>query len=114
LVDVDVVVLVSVVVDMDPIAGVVAGAIVPVVSVEVAIVDVVAVAVVPVSSTTVGCSVVVVVSVVVSSFFLQPVTSAVANTATRPRVTSFFISLISFSLQRLIHAKRIPAKNARE
>jgi hypothetical protein len=113
LVVVDVVVLVSVVVDMDPIAGVVAGAIVPVVSVEVDIVDVV-VAVVPVSSTTVGCSVVVVVSVVVSSFFLQPVTSAVANTATRPRVTSFFISLISFSLQRLIHAKRIPAKNARE
>jgi hypothetical protein len=117
-VEVDVVVLVSVVVDVDPIApGVVAaGAIVPVVSVEVDIVDVVVVpvAVVPVSSTTVGCSVVVVLSVVVSSFFLQPVTSAVANTATRPRVTSFFISLISFSLQRLFHAKRIPAKNARE
>ena len=92
-------------------ALVAAGAIV--VSVEVDIVEVV-VAVVPVSSTTVGCSVVVVVSVVVSSFFLQPVTSAVANTATRPRVTSFFISLISFSLQRLFHAKRIPAKNARE
>jgi hypothetical protein len=36
----------------------------------------------------------VVVSVV--SFFWQPVTSAVPNTATRPRVTSFFISLISF------------------
>ncbi|MEP7131755.1 MAG: hypothetical protein ABI914_01235 [Acidobacteriota bacterium] len=100
---VDVVVFVSVVVVMLPeaagvdiaegvmsIAGVVI--IVPVVVV------VVPVAVVPVSSTTVGCSVVVVVSVDVSSFFLQPVTSAVANTATRPRVTSFFISLISFSL----------------
>ena len=35
---------------------------------------------------------------VVSSFFWQPVTSAVPITATRPRVTSFFISLISFFL----------------
>jgi hypothetical protein len=99
LVAVDVVVLVSVVVVVEPIApgaGVV-DIIVPVVSVDVVIVVAVPV-MVPVSSTTVGCSVVVVVSVVVSSFFLQPVTSAVANTATRPRVTSFFISLISFFL----------------
>src|SRR6202022_4062082 len=77
------------------------------ISVEVVVV-VVPVAVVPVSSTTVGCSVVVVVSVVVSSFFLQPVTSAVANTATRPKVTSFFISLISFSLSALFTQKESP------
>jgi hypothetical protein len=98
LVAVDVVVLDSVVVVVEPIAeGVVMAEGVVVMSVPVAVVlVVVVVAVVPVSSTTVGCSVVVVVSVVVSSFFLQPVTSAVANTATRPRVTSFFISLISF------------------
>jgi len=103
LVAVDVVVFDSVVVVVEPAAGVVLiaeGVVMSdgVVDIVLVLVVVVPVAVVPVSSTTVGCSVVVVVSVVVSSFFLQPVTSAVANTATRPRVTSFFISLISFSL----------------
>jgi len=69
---------------------------VPVVSVEV---DVVVVAAVPVSSTTAGASVEVVVSVVVVvSFFWQPVASAIAATAAKPRVTTFFISLISFLL----------------
>ena len=69
---------------------------VPVVSVDV---DVVVVAAVPVSSTTAGASLeVVVVSVVVVSFFWQPVASAIAATAAKPRVTTFFISLISFLL----------------
>ncbi|MEO8189380.1 MAG: hypothetical protein ABI682_03480 [Acidobacteriota bacterium] len=101
--EVDVDVFVSVVVVMLPeAAGVIIAegvmSIAGVVIIVPVVVVVVPVAVVPVSSTTVGCSVVVVVSVDVSSFFLQPVKSAVANTATRPRVTSFFISLISFSL----------------
>jgi hypothetical protein len=68
---------------------------VPVVPVEV---DVVVVAAVPVSSTTAGASVLVVVSVVVVSFFWQPVASAIAAPAAKPRVTTFFISLISFLL----------------
>ena len=73
---------------------------VPVVAVEVVVVsvDVVAVevAAVPVSSTTAGASVCVVVSVVVVSFFWQPVESATAAMAARPRVRTFFINLISF------------------
>jgi hypothetical protein len=117
LVAVEVVVFDSVVVVVEPPAagvviaeGVSAGAIV-LVDVEVVAVPV---AVVPVSSTTVGCSVVVVVSVVVSSFFLQPVTSAVANTATRPRVTSFFISLISFFLLNPPVREKIPVRGENE
>jgi hypothetical protein len=66
--------------------------VVPVISVPVPII----VEVVPVSCTTAGCSLVVVVVVSVSSFFLQPAASATPRTATRPRVTNFFISLISF------------------
>jgi hypothetical protein len=94
LVSVEVVVLVSVVVVDVPAAGAM-----PVIedSVDVVAVVVVVVAAVPVSSTTAGCSLVVGVSEVVCSFFWQPVTSAVPKTATRPRVTNFFISLISFS-----------------
>jgi hypothetical protein len=85
---------VSVPVDVDVVAVPVVA--VPVVSVEV---DVVLVAAVPVSSTTAGASLeVVVVSVVVDSFFWQPVASATAATAAKPRVTTFFISLISFLL----------------
>jgi len=93
-VSVEVVVLVSVLVVVVAVAGAVL--VVAVISVPVPIV--VVVIVVPVSCTTAGCcdSVVVVVSVVVSSFFLQPVASATPRTATRPRVTNFFISLISF------------------
>jgi hypothetical protein len=95
LVSVEVVVFVSVVVVDVPAAGAM-----PVIedSVDVVAVPVVVVAVaaVPVSSTTAGCSLVVGVSEVVCSFFWQPVTSAVPKTATRPRVTNFFISLISF------------------
>ena len=70
---------------------------VPVVSVPV-VVAVVVVAAVPVSSTTAGASVLVVVVSVVVSFFWQPVASAIAATAAKPRVTTFFISLISFLL----------------
>jgi hypothetical protein len=71
---------------------------VAVVSVPVVVVAVVAVAAVPVSSTTAGASVLVVVVSVVVSFFWQPVASAIAATAAKPRVTTFFISLISFLL----------------
>jgi hypothetical protein len=84
----------------------VAGAVsVPVVvAVEVDVVSVVAVLVVadadPVSSTTAGASVWVVVSVVVVSFFWQPVESATAAMAAKPRVRNFFINLISFLLKR--------------
>jgi hypothetical protein len=82
-------------------AGVVAGiAGVPVVAVVVVVADSVVVvaveAAVPVSSTTAGASVWVVVSVVVVSFFWQPVESATAAMAARPRVRNFFINLISF------------------
>jgi len=64
----------------------------------VVVVSVVAVpvdAAVPVSSTT-G------VSVVVVSFFWQPVESATAAMAARPRVRNFFINLISFLLQKAL------------
>jgi hypothetical protein len=93
--------LVSVDVDVVVVEVPAAGAVlVPVVEVSVDVIAipvvVVAVAAVPVSSTTAGCSLVAGVSDVVCSFFWQPVTSAVPNTATRPRVTNFFISLISF------------------
>jgi hypothetical protein len=93
-VSVEVVVLLSVLVVVE-----VPGAVLVVmVIVSVPVPIVVVVAVVPVSCTTAGAvdSVVVVVSVLVSSFFLQPVASATPRTATRPRVTNFFISLISF------------------
>jgi hypothetical protein len=97
LVSVEVVEVVVVVVPMLPgIAEVpvVEVMVVPVISVPVPIM--VEVEVVPVSCTTAGCSLVVVVVVSVSSFFLQPAASATPRTATRPRVTNFFISLISF------------------
>ena len=95
-------------------AGVlVAGAVsVPVVAVEVVVVSVVVVAVLlvadadPVSSTTAGASVWVVVSVVVVSFFWQPVESATAAMAARPRVRNFFINLISFLLKRCLGARK--------
>jgi hypothetical protein len=58
-------------------------------------VEVVVVAAVLVSSTTAGASVWVVVSVVVVSFFWQPVASAMAATAAKPRVRNFFINLFS-------------------
>jgi hypothetical protein len=75
----------------------VAGAVSVVVVVEVVVVpsvEVVVVAAVLVSSTTAGASVWVVVSVVVS-FFWQPVASAMAATAAKPRVRNFFINLFS-------------------
>jgi hypothetical protein len=81
--------------------------VVPVDSVPVAVVAVV-VAVVLVSSTTAGASVVVVSAGAASSFFLQPVTSAVPSTATRPRVRNFFINLISFFRLPLFQRKKIP------
>jgi hypothetical protein len=59
-------------------------------------VEVVVVAAVLVSSTTAGASVWVVVSVVVVSFFWQPVASAMAATAAKPRIRNFFINLFSF------------------
>jgi hypothetical protein len=59
----------------------------------------------PVSSTTAGASVWVVVSVVVVSFFWQPVESATAAMAARPRVRNFFINLISFLLKRCLGAQ---------
>jgi hypothetical protein len=94
-----------------------AGALVVVVAVVVVSVPivpvpvVVVVAVVPVSSTTAGAdSVWVVVSVVVEvvSFFWQPVVSAIAATAAKPRVRNFFISLISFFVEALflVEAKK--------
>ena len=61
---------------------------------------------VPVSSTTAGASVCVVVSVVVVSFFWQPVESATAAMAARPRVRNFFINLISFLLKRCLGARK--------
>jgi len=93
---------------------VVAGAVsVPVVvAVEVLVDSVVVVAVLlvadadPVSSTTAGASVWVVVSVVVVSFFWQPVESATAAMAARPRVRNFFINLISFLLKRCLGARK--------
>jgi hypothetical protein len=93
---------------------VVAGAVsVPVVvAVEVVVDSVVVVAVLlvadadPVSSTTAGASVWVVVSVVVVSFFWQPVESATAAMAARPRVRNFFINLISFLLKRCLGARK--------
>jgi len=92
-VSVEVVVLLSVLVVVA-----VPGAVLVVVVISVPVPIVVDVIVVPVSCTTAGAvdSVVVVVSVVVSSFYLKPVASATPRTATRPRVTNFFISLISF------------------
>lgn len=81
---------------------VVAGAVSVLVDVVVVSVVVVAVeAAVPVSSTTAGASVWVVVSVVVVSFFWQPVESATAAMAARPRVRNFFINLISFFFEAL-------------
>jgi hypothetical protein len=82
---------------------------VPVVAVVVVVVSVVVVAVVaadPVSSTTAGASVCVVVSVVVVSFFWQPVESATAAMAARPRVRNFFINLISFFLPKRLFFER--------
>jgi len=43
--------------------------------------------------------------VVVVSFFWQPVASAIAATAAKPRVTTFFISLISFLLYAPLSAE---------
>lgn len=80
-----------------------------VVAVEVVVVSVLVVAVVaavPVSSTTAGASVWVVVSVVVVSFFWQPVESATAAMAARPRVRNFFINLISFCFEALSRSAR--------
>jgi hypothetical protein len=74
-------------------------------SVPVVPVVVVVVAAEPVSSTTAGAdSVWVVVSVVVLvvSFFWQPVVSAIAATAAKPRIRTFFISLISFFLEKRV------------
>jgi hypothetical protein len=48
----------------------------------------------------------VVVSVVVVSFFWQPVESATAAMAARPRVRNFFINLISFLLKRCLGARK--------
>jgi hypothetical protein len=89
---------------------VVAVVVVVVVSVVVVSVAVVAVlvAVVPVSSTTAGASVVVDSAGAASSFFLQPVTSAVPSTATRPRVRNFFINLFSFFTSLALQRKKIP------
>jgi hypothetical protein len=75
---------------------VVAGA----VSVEVVVVSVDVVTAVPVSSTTAGASAAGALSGAAASFFWQPVVSAIAATAAKPRVRNFFISLISFCLKK--------------
>jgi hypothetical protein len=75
---------------------VVAGA----VSVVVVVVSVVVVAAVPVSSTTAGASAGGVASGAAASLFWQPVVSAIAATAAKPRVRNFFIFLISFLLRK--------------
>jgi hypothetical protein len=90
----------------------VAGAVsvvVVVVVVVVAAVPVVVVAAVPVSSTTAGASAAGAVSGAAASFFWQPVASAMAVAAAKPRVRNFFISLISFFLR-----KRFPSESASE
>jgi len=66
------------------------------VDVVVVVVSVEVVAAVPVSSTTAGASAAGAVSGAAASFFWQPVVSAIAATAAKPRVRTFFISLISF------------------
>jgi hypothetical protein len=93
------------------VAGAVSVPVVVAVEVEVVLVSVLVVAVEvaadPVSSTTAGASVWVVVSVVVVSFFWQPVESATAAMAAKPRVRNFFINLISFFVEALSRSAEV-------
>jgi hypothetical protein len=73
------------------------------------VVVVVVVAAVPVSSTTAGACAAGAASGTAASFFWQPVASAMAVAAAKPRVSNFFISLISFFLR-----KRFPSESASE
>jgi hypothetical protein len=78
---------------------------------SVAVLAVPVVVVVEVSSTTAGASVVEVsVVVVVSSFLVQPVRSAVPNTAAITRVPNFFISLSPSRFDDLFAGPRIRGK----
>ena len=74
--------------------------VVVVVVVSVPVVAVLVDAAVPVSSTTAGASAAGAASGAAASFFWQPVASAMAVAAAKPKVRNFFISLISFFLMK--------------